>query len=39
VELLERNREHLDLAGLRDVCNRHGLGAALEPLLTELGFT
>jgi hypothetical protein len=36
--LLERNREHLDLAGLRDVCNRHGLGAALEPLLTELGF-
>ncbi|AKJ07820.1 Hypothetical protein AA314_09446 [Archangium gephyra] len=38
LELLERNREHLDLAGLRDVCNRHGLGAALEPLLTELGF-
>jgi hypothetical protein len=39
LELLERNRDHLDLAGLRDVCNRHGLGAALEPLLTELGFT
>lgn len=38
LELLERNREQLDLAGLRDVCNRHGLGAALEPLLTELGF-
>ena len=38
VELLERNREHLDLAGLRDVCNRHGLGPALEPLLQELGF-
>ena len=38
LELLERNREHLDLAGLRDVCNRHGLGPALEPLLQELGF-
>lgn len=38
-ELLERNRDHLDLAELRDVCNRHGLGAALEPLLQELGFT
>ncbi len=39
LELLERNRDHLDLAGLRDVCNRHGLGGTLEPLLTELGFT
>ena len=38
IELLERNREQLDLAGLRDVCNRHGLGEALEPLLRELGF-
>ncbi|WP_146209688.1 nucleotidyltransferase family protein [Vitiosangium sp. GDMCC 1.1324] len=37
-ELLERNRDRLDLAELRDVCNRHGLGAALEPLLQELGF-
>jgi hypothetical protein len=38
MELLERNREHLDVAGLRDVCGRHGLGPALEPLLQELGF-
>ncbi|WP_257453558.1 nucleotidyl transferase AbiEii/AbiGii toxin family protein [Archangium lipolyticum] len=38
IELLERNRDHLELAELRDVCNRHGLGAALEPLLQELGF-
>jgi hypothetical protein len=38
-ELLERNREHLNVAELRDVCTRHGLGPALEPLLQELGFT
>ncbi|WNG61451.1 nucleotidyl transferase AbiEii/AbiGii toxin family protein [Archangium gephyra] len=38
LELLERNRDHMNLAELRDVCTRHGLGAALEPLLTELGF-
>ncbi|HSP80949.1 MAG TPA: hypothetical protein VLQ93_20655 [Myxococcaceae bacterium] len=38
VELLERNREHLDVAELRDICGRHGLGPALEPLLKELGF-
>jgi hypothetical protein len=38
VELLERNRDRMDVAELRDVCNRHGLGPALEPLLQELGF-
>jgi len=38
LELLERNRESLDLAALRSVCHRHGLGPALEPLLKELGF-
>lgn len=35
--LLEHNREHLNVAELRDVCGRHGLGAALEPVLKELG--
>ena len=39
VELLEHNREHLNVAELRDVCGRHGLGAALEPLLKEFGFS
>ncbi|HEX8439221.1 hypothetical protein [Archangium sp.] len=38
LELLERNRDRLDVAELRDVCTRHGLGPALEPLLQELGF-
>lgn len=38
VELLEHNREHVDVAKLRDVCGRHGLGPALEPFLEELGF-
>lgn len=37
-ELLERNRDRLDMAELRDVCARHGLGPALESLLKEIGF-
>lgn len=36
LELLERNREHLNIAELRDVCERHALSAALLPLLKEL---
>ncbi|CAM4203193.1 nucleotidyltransferase family protein [Corallococcus exiguus] len=39
MELLERNRQHLDVAGLRDVCERHGMGPALRPLLEELGIS
>lgn len=39
VELLERNRQRLNVAELRDLCGQHGLGQALEPLLQELGFS
>lgn len=38
LELLERNQP-LELEHIRDVCARHGQGAALEPLLQELGLT
>ncbi|WP_375756127.1 hypothetical protein [Corallococcus exercitus] len=39
LELLERNRQHLNVAELRDVCARHGVGPALRSLLEELGIS
>jgi hypothetical protein len=38
LELLERNRP-IDVAALRDVCGRFGLGERLEPLLAEVGLS
>ncbi|TSC27664.1 nucleotidyltransferase family protein [Corallococcus sp. Z5C101001] len=39
MELLERNRPHLDVTELRDVCERNKLWPELQPLLQELGIS